>query len=79
MEEEKIDRILKLVDMLEVTDENNNIVKHNSKNMWGARIFEEAHTAETRRNFRSARRRADRRKERINILQSLLKDDMDKE
>ena len=62
-----------------VTDENNNIVKHNSKNMWGARIFEEAHTAETRRNFRSARRRADRRKERINILQSLLKDDMDKE
>ncbi len=62
-----------------VTDDENNIIKNNGKNMWGARLFEEAQTAAIRRNFRGARRRLDRRKERINILQSLLQDDMEKE
>lgn len=60
-----------------VTDENSNIIKRNGKNMWGSRIFDEASTAQERRTFRSAKRRLNRRKERINILQSLMLDDME--
>lgn len=62
-----------------VTDENNNILKRNGKNMWGSRLFSEASTAAERRSFRASRRRLNRRKERINILQSLLIDDIEKE
>lgn len=62
-----------------VTDEENNIIKRNGKNMWGSRIFKEAQTAKQRRNFRSSRRRLDRRKERINILQSLILEDINEE
>lgn len=47
--------------------------------MWGSRIFEEAQTAAITREYRGARRRLDRRKERINMLQSLMIDDMEKE
>ena len=47
--------------------------------MWGSRIFEEAQTAEETRMFRGSRRRLERRKERINILQSLILDDMERE
>ena len=62
-----------------VTDLDNNILKHNSKNMWGARLFEEGKTAAETRSFRGARRRIERRRERINILQSLMLDDVEKE
>lgn len=62
-----------------VTDLNNNLLKYKNKNMWGARIFEEGTTAKTTRTFRGTRRRLERRKERIKILQSLLLNDMEKE
>ena len=62
-----------------VTDLDNNILKRGNKNMWGARIFDEGSTAAQTRIFRGTRRRIERRKERINILQSLLLDDMEKE
>ena len=62
-----------------VTDDENNIIKKNNKHMWGARIFPEADTAAERRNFRSNRRRLERRKERIKILKSLILEDMEKE
>lgn len=62
-----------------VTDEENNILKRNNRNMWGSRLFSEAETAKQRRDFRSAKRRLNRRKERINILQSLLLEDIEKE
>ena len=62
-----------------VTDEENNLLKKGNKHMWGSRIFNEANTAATRRGFRSARRRLERRKERIKILQSLMLDDVEKE
>lgn len=62
-----------------VTDSENNILKHGGKNMWGARLFDEGNTAAQTRIFRGTRRRIERRKERINILQSLLLDDMEKE
>ena len=62
-----------------VTDDNGNILKKNGKNMWGSRIFNEAKTAQETRSFRSNRRRISRRKERINILQSLVHEDMEKD
>lgn len=62
-----------------VTDFDNNILKHGNKNMWGARLFNEGDTAEQTRTFRGTRRRIERRKERINILQSLLLSDMERE
>ncbi len=62
-----------------VTDLNNNLLKHKNRNMWGARIFEEGKTAQSTRVFRGTRRRLERRKERIKILQSLLLEDMEKE
>ena len=62
-----------------VTDFDNNIIKKGNKNMWGSRIFEEAQTAANRRNFRSSKRRLLRRKERINMLQSIINEDMEKE
>ena len=61
-----------------VTDENYNILKFNKKNMWGVRLFDEGQTAETRRINRSTRRRLNRRRERINLLQRLLSEDIQK-
>lgn len=37
--------------------------------LWGVRTFEEATPAKSRREFRSTRRRYDRRRERIKLLQ----------
>lgn len=52
-----------------VTDLQYNLMKLNGKALWGIRLFENAQTAESRRLFRTARRRLARRKERLNILQ----------
>lgn len=62
-----------------VTDEENNLLKYKGKNMWGSRIFETAQTAQQRRTYRGTKRRLNRRKERINMLQSLLQEDIEKE
>ena len=53
-----------------VTDESYNVLKFNRKKMWGVRLFDDAKTAEERRTFRGARRRLDRKKERISLLQA---------
>lgn len=62
-----------------ITDEENNVLKKGTKNMWGSDIFDEAQTAKATRNFRNSKRRLERRKERIQILQSLMLEDMEKE
>lgn len=62
-----------------VIDDDGNLLKKNGKNMYGSRIFSEARTAKDTRIFRSTRRRLDRRKERINMLQNLIRDDMENE
>ena len=62
-----------------VTDDNSNILKKGKNHTWGAHIFDEAKTAEERRMYRGTKRRLTRRRERINILQSLLLEDMEKE
>lgn len=52
-----------------VDDDNYKIIRKGNKALWGVRIFEEAKTAAERRNFRSTRRRYDRRRYRIKLLQ----------
>lgn len=48
------------------------------KALWGVRLFEEASTAEGRRGFRSIRRRYDRRRNRIKLLQQEFKEEINK-
>ncbi len=50
----------------------------NRKSLWGVRLFEEATTAEERRNYRSSRRRYERRKQRIGLLQDEFKEEINK-
>ncbi len=54
-----------------VTDEEYNIKKFKGNAMWGIRLFDGSQTAENRRNFRTARRRLDRRGERLEWLESI--------
>ena len=63
-----------------VVDEKFNIIRKGNKHqpLWGVRLFDEAKTAETRRIFRSTRRRYDRRRERIKLLQEEFKEEMNK-
>lgn len=56
-----------------VIDENNELVRYKKKNMWGARLFDEAQKAEGRRVNRSSRRRLKRRNQRIKFLQDIFK------
>lgn len=53
------------------TDENYNILRKCGKKVWGVRLFEEAQTATERRGFRSARRRLDRKKLKIQWLNDI--------
>lgn len=53
------------------TDENYNLLKAKRQKCWTVRLFDKAETAAKRRQFRSARRRLQRRKDRIKLLQSL--------
>lgn len=61
-----------------VIDEEGNILKFKKKNMWGVRLFDEAHNLEIRKYYRINRRRLKRRKERILLLRELLKEEIDK-
>lgn len=62
-----------------VVEENNQkIMKKGNKQLWGVRLFDEASSCEARRNFRSVRRRYDRRRERIRLLQEEFKDEINK-
>lgn len=48
------------------------LVKKSGKHLWGVDLFEAGQTAVTTRTYRSARRRYERRKERIRLLQMLM-------
>ncbi len=61
-----------------VTDDKYEIVKRHGKALWGIRLFETANTAEERRLFRTGRRRTDRRKNRIALLQELFAEEIGK-
>ena len=53
------------------------IIKKGEKALWGVRLFDPASTAAERRSFRGTRRRYDRRRERIRLLQEEFKTEMD--
>jgi len=53
------------------TDEEYKILKFNGEPIWGVHLFEEAGTGEERRGFRAARRRLDRRQQRVTLVQEI--------
>ena len=53
------------------TDENYNLLRAKGVDCWSVRLFDESKTAAERRTFRTARRRLERRKYRISLLQAL--------
>ncbi len=59
-----------------VTDFNYNILRHRGKDMWGVHLFDEASSAQERRMHRTARRRLERRGERLQLLRELLKNEI---
>ena len=54
-----------------VTDNQYNVIRKKGKSLWGVRLFDGANTAQERRTFRASRRRNERKKQRINLLQEL--------
>lgn len=62
-----------------MTDLKGRLLKHHKRSTFGAVLFDEANTALERRNARSARRRLDRKEQRIDLLQGLLADDIAKQ
>lgn len=54
-----------------VTDPEYNVLRFNSKAMWGIHLFEEGKAASERRSHRCARRRLERRNQRIALLREL--------
>lgn len=51
-----------------VTDLSYNLINHKGQAMWGAGLFDEAISCAERRGFRTARRRLDRRQQRVRLL-----------
>ena len=60
------------------TDREYKVIRKNRKRLWGVRLFEEATTAEERRSYRSGRRRLQRRKWRLNLLEELFASEIEK-
>ena len=57
-----------------VIDESCQLLKKGNKNLWGVRLFDAAETAQSRRISRSSRRRYNRRRMRIRLLQEIMND-----
>ncbi len=61
-----------------VTDPEYHIIRKKGKSLWGVRLFDAANTAAERRKYRTNRRRLQRRKQRILLLQELFAKEMEK-
>lgn len=61
-----------------IYNDNFKIARKKSKKVWGVRLFDEAQTAQATRNFRSTRRRYNRRRERIKLLQDIFRNEINK-
>ena len=59
-----------------VTNKSYELLKFRSHKMWGSRLFDEGELAVVRRGFRSMRRRLERRKLRLKLLEELFADAM---
>lgn len=60
------------------TDEEYNLMKFNGKDMWGARLFDEGKKADERRMHRANRRRIARKRKRVELLQDLFAEEIEK-
>jgi CRISPR-associated endonuclease Csn1 len=60
------------------TDENYDLLKYKNHSMWGVHLFDEGTDSKERRAHRTARRRLQRRKQRIALLQDLFKEEISK-
>lgn len=61
-----------------VETNNQKVMRKGNKALWGVRLFDKAESAELRRMQRSTRRRYDRRRERIRLLQEEFRNEIDK-
>lgn len=61
-----------------ITDNNYKILKRKGKSTWGVRLFEQAKTAKDRRILRNSRRRLERKKWRIQLLQEIFAEEINK-
>ncbi len=61
-----------------VTDTEYNLLKFKDEPAWGSHLFEAAEQCAARRAFRTARRRLDRRQQRVHLIQELFKDEIAK-
>lgn len=61
-----------------VTDTEYRLKKFKGNAMWGIRLFDESNTAQERRAFRTARRRTQRKKERLCLLEMLFDGEISK-
>lgn len=61
-----------------VTDPEYHILRRKGKSLWGIRLFDAANTAAERRGYRTNRRRLQRRRQRILLLQELFAKEMAK-
>lgn len=59
-----------------VTDTSYNLLKTGGKAMWGVHLFDSGKTAEERRAFRTARRRTERNRQRIELLRELCSEEI---
>ncbi len=60
------------------TNDKYELLEYNNHPMWGVHLFDEASICAERRSFRTARRRLQRRKQRVALLQELFKDEIAK-
>lgn len=61
-----------------VTDEEYNLCRFKGEPMWGVTLFDEAQPAVKRRSFRAARRRLDRRHQRVRLIMELFAEEISK-
>ena len=61
-----------------VTDGKYNLCKHGGEPMWGVTLFDSANLASERRAFRTARRRLDRRQQRVQLVMDLFASEISK-
>lgn len=61
-----------------VTDKKYDLMKKNGEKLWGVTLFDAANTSAERRSFRTSRRRLQRKKQRVYLLQELFAEEINK-
>ena len=60
------------------TDSNYNLIKYKGEPVWCSHLFDEGHQCADRRGFRTARRRLDRRQQRVQLIDELFASEVGK-